>query len=166
MLTGFGLFCLATVTDTGEVVKSSTRPYCCKKSTSRMTCEMSCFTTMKLFSGTFSMPLSFTAALTLFTMGSSSPPSETSLSVGVSPKIIVPLKRLAISCMPDKRYRGTRVQHYLNRHPSYQSLHNGDVTSDGCDKHCFERAYWRTGCLLPSADTLLEFSWSCSPFWD
>ena len=33
-----------------------------------------------------------TAALTLFTMGSSSPPAETSLSFGVSPAIIVPLK--------------------------------------------------------------------------
>ena len=69
VLTGVGLFCLATVTDTGKVVKSSTRLCCCRKSTPTMTCEMSCSTTMKLCSGTSSMLLSFTAALTLFTMG-------------------------------------------------------------------------------------------------
>eukprot|EP00731_Ephydatia_muelleri_P034827 Em0080g8a len=34
-----------------------------------MTCEMSCSTTIKLCSGTSSMPLSFTAALILFAMG-------------------------------------------------------------------------------------------------
>ena len=45
------------------------------------------------------MPLSFTAALTLFTMGSSSPPAETSLSLGVSPALVVPLRHLAISCL-------------------------------------------------------------------
>ena len=37
--------------------------------------------------------------LTLFTMGSSSPPAETSLSFGVSPAIVIPLKSLAISCL-------------------------------------------------------------------
>ena len=89
VLTVVSLFYLAKVTDTGEVVKASTRSCCCRKSTSRMNCEISCSTTMKLCSGISSMPLSFTAALTLFTMGSSSPPAETSLSFGISPALVI-----------------------------------------------------------------------------
>ena len=116
---------------------------------------------MKLCSGTSSLPLSFTAALTLFAMGSSTPPAETSLSFGVSPALVLPLKRLAISCLTSDNRR-TGVQHHLHHHASYQSIHHGDTASDGSDEHCFKWAYWRAGCLLPSADTPLKFSGYCS----
>lgn len=36
-------------------------------------------------------------------MGSTSPPAETSLSFGVLPALVVPLERLALSCLPRKQ---------------------------------------------------------------
>ena len=69
--------------------------------------------------------------------------------------------------MPDERYRGiNRVQHHLHHHPSYQSIHHGDATSDGRDKHCLMWTHW---CLQPGEafpHSPLEFPGYCSRFRD